>query len=181
MKLPKKKLKSITKLKKEAWDYFAEYIKFRDIQGEDSIGWYCYCVTCGKKLYYIYHSLDQKGNNRTNIDCQAGHYIQRKYLNLKFDEQNVHAQCGMTCNKWGLGEPLMYEDAIISKYGINTLERLKEARREYTAGLQVKHDRIYLQEIIDTYKAKSKKLKDKLGNFEFDKSSIGYTALDIPF
>jgi len=154
--MAKKKTKTLSKLDKELWDLFARYIKLRDIKGEDSLGYYGFCCTCDKKLYV----QDHEGH--TNRDAQAGHYVSRGMKNVKYDEQNVHLQCGLTCNKYGNGEPLAYEDFLIETYGKSTVDRLKQARRDYKAMIYQKTGRVEILEMIEIYKAKVKELEDDL-------------------
>jgi len=72
--MPKKQLKkpTITKLKKTLWKYFSAYIRARD-------GYRCF--TCDRYA--------------TGAGMHAGHFVPSSMggLGLRYDEDNVHAQC----------------------------------------------------------------------------------------
>lgn len=59
------------------------------------------CITCGRLV-------------RIN-ECDAGHFISRRFNSTLFDEKNVHLQCKQ-CNAWG-GKPLEYRRQIVKLYG----------------------------------------------------------------
>lgn len=97
---PMPKQKSISKLKKEADRVFSIFIRQRDTQ----------CVTCG-------------GRND-----HAGHYISRSWLNLRYDPQNVNAQC-VRCNIFLKGNMDEYTLFLVRTYGIEILDALKQRKR----------------------------------------------------
>jgi len=150
-----KKTKTLSKLDKDLWEVFARYIKLRDAKGNDSMGLYGYCCTCNKKLY-----IELEG--KKNIGAQAGHYIPRGIKNIKFDERNVHLQCGLSCNKFGGGKPFDYELFIIEKYGQEEVDRLKKAFIDYKSFNYQKLDRTFYEDNILKYKEKVKELEETL-------------------
>ncbi len=107
-KTPKKH--TIGWYKKETRKWFNTAIKYRDSVYTGD-GWVFDCVTCNTKVLF----KDREG--RTYRNAQAGHFQPEIYSNTRFDELNVNAQCGMRCNKLGLGEQIKYARAIDSKYG----------------------------------------------------------------
>ncbi|MEE8151301.1 MAG: recombination protein NinG [Nitrosomonadaceae bacterium] len=48
--------------------------------------------------------------------CDAGHYIKRECMALRFDERNVHAQC-WDCNRYMSGNREAYEARLTLDYG----------------------------------------------------------------
>ena len=58
---------------------------------------------------------------------QAGHFVKRSVNQLRYDEENVNAQCP-GCNIWKYGEQYAYAKALDLKYGTGTAERLMEQR-----------------------------------------------------
>lgn len=96
----KKKLKSISSLKKKVWITFSLFIRNRD-------KWTC--ITCG--------------NSFRGQQMHAGHFIPRTHGNTLFDEKNVHAQCAR-CNMFGNGEPHLYAEELIRRYGVEEFNNL---------------------------------------------------------
>lgn len=77
-KIGKKKLKPLSKLKKELWIVFAKWVKFE--YGNT-------CFTCGSIC--------------SGANLHAGHFIKKSIggLDLYFNENNVRPQCAR-CNIW---------------------------------------------------------------------------------
>lgn len=72
------------------------------------------CITCGKP-----------GNNKT-ID--AGHFFDRRYTDIRFDENNVHAQC-TSCNRgFTIGVWDKYLDRMLKIYGQEMVDNLMVRR-----------------------------------------------------
>lgn len=120
--MKKKKLKSFKKLKLEADRLFSIFIRKRDKH---------ICYTCGKWL--------------NPKESQAGHYISRNYLFLRYDERNVHCQ-GNECNIFKKGNLAVYALKLESQYGQGILQEL-EAKKLNNVG----DSRIFLTEIIKKY------------------------------
>jgi len=79
------------------------------------------CFTCGKV-----------GTVET---MQAGHYISRSVLSLRWDERNVHCQC-MPCNIWKHGALDVYALNLQLKYGdgiLKELARMKNTRIRFSS------------------------------------------------
>ena len=115
-KTPLKKIKSISKLKKEVWDVFSKLIRatYRDWKGEAR------CVTCDK--FYPVKLL------------QAGHFIPGRMNSILFDERGVHPQC-YNCNINLKGNPRKYDAFMERTYGsevIAELDRLSGQPRPFT-------------------------------------------------
>ena len=91
-----KKKPSISKLKKKLDTIFSIYIRLKDA---DENG-YNYCYTCNKKDYYKY--------------LQNGHFISRKYLATRFDEENCKPQCP-ACNVFRYGEQYLFGQKLGKK------------------------------------------------------------------
>ena len=100
----KSKYNNIKIAKKYAWEALSLYVRTRDKFK---------CFTC-----------DFVGN-RNNID--AGHYIPATHSYLRFNENNVHAQCTF-CNKGLEGNRVVYRPRMIEKYGLEFVEKLEESR-----------------------------------------------------
>ena len=97
--MKRKKLKSISQLKKEADKHFSIFIRRRDR----------YCVTCGA------------------LTAHAGHYISRSWLGLRYNERNVNGQC-VRCNIFLKGNMDEYALFLKRKYGPDILEELKKLK-----------------------------------------------------
>jgi uncharacterized C2H2 Zn-finger protein len=84
---------------------FSKYIRLRDA---DDNG-YCRCISCGKVFHWK--------------DGDAGHYINRKHMSVRWDEMNVHAQC-RACNRFDEGNGPGYTQGLMKKYGPEVLDLL---------------------------------------------------------
>lgn len=90
-------------------------------------------------------------------DADAGHYVNRKHMSLRFDEKNVNLQC-RSCNRFDEGNMIGYNHGLIEKYGDKVISYLDIKRHniskigptEYT--VLIKH---YQQEV--------KRLKEQKG------------------
>jgi hypothetical protein len=98
--------KSVSFLKKKLWKLFSKYIRERDKYT---------CFTCGK-------IADGSG-------MHAGHFITGATCptELYFSETNVHAQC-YHCNINLSGNWVIYEQKMLTKYGLETIDTLKKSR-----------------------------------------------------
>lgn len=127
-KKPLKKLKtkkpSYRLLKKKLDKVFSIYIRMRD-KGV--------CFTCGVQKPWK--------------QMQAGHYISRSSLALRFDERNVHCQC-MPCNVWKHGAMDVYALKLQAKYGDSILAELQRKKHQLT--LLTTKD---LEELIHKYES----------------------------
>lgn len=99
-----KKVKSISKLKKEADRVFSLWIRERD--GGT-------CFTCGKKDDPKY--------------MQAGHFISRSHNVLRFDERNVACQC-VGCNIFKSGNMSEYAERLMKKHGAGIIATLNKEK-----------------------------------------------------
>jgi hypothetical protein len=82
----------------------------------------------------------------TFATTQAGHFQPRQDLNTRWDERNVHPQCG-ACNGFRGGEQVKMAEYIDKTYGKGMADVLRaKARRP------LKLDRYKLQIWIDHYK-----------------------------
>lgn len=101
---------SISSLKKKADKYFSLYVRHRD-----SRNGLVECITCG-----VEKPINQ---------MQAGHFVSRRVNKLRFDEENVNAQC-TGCNMFKQGEQYLYSKVLDMKYGDGTAEKLMSQRHQ---------------------------------------------------
>lgn len=143
--MPKKKPK-ITTLRKKLWtNYFSRYIRLRDAIKTTGKVDYARCCTCNKV--------------KEIKSMHAGHFIAQGKSNfLRFNEQNVHAQCSQ-CNTYGRGEQDLYSQFIEREYGIEVLKKLRQDRWKTH-----KFTHSELEGLIETYKTKLKELIDEHGS-----------------
>lgn len=98
---------TLQQLHKKLWKVFSEFIRLRDA---DTNG-YCRCISCGRIAFW------KRGD--------AGHYISKGVsLFLKYDEDNVHFQCGR-CNQ-NEGNSIAYRKNLILKIGQERVDTLEE-------------------------------------------------------
>lgn len=108
------KKKGVAQLKKDADKYFSLCVRYRD--GEYKRGeWMVECITC-----HTEKPLKQ---------MQAGHFVSRKVSSLRYDEENVNAQCP-GCNVFKYGEQYLYSKEIDLKYGTGKADELMSRRHE---------------------------------------------------
>ena len=87
------------------WKIFSQYIRLRD---SDDTG-HLNCITSGRRVHWK--------------EADAGHFISRRHLATKFDEQNVNGQSRHD-NRFAAGKQYEYALAIDKKYGKGTAEKL---------------------------------------------------------
>ena len=129
------KSKTLSQLHKIFWKIFSEYSrrKFADRNG------YVACCSCGRIAHW--KSMD------------GGHYISKGgHLAVKYDDMNVHAQCGR-CNLQE-GSSVGYREFLVKKYGEKAVQSLED-RRKYPAGFT--RDGLLIR--IEEYKKKLSELK----------------------
>lgn len=114
------------KLVREADKVFSTYIRKKA-----SVNGYARCVTCNKRDKW------QKMDN--------GHYLSRKYVQIRWDETNCHVQC-KNCNQNLGGNLVKYRAYLIRLYGYDPTEILK--RKVQTRGKITVSD---IQNIINEY------------------------------
>lgn len=111
--LPKPKKRSVSKLKRELDTIFSRYIRHRDTNADGMIR----CYTCPKVMEFK--------------QAQAGHFVPRQYLSVRYDEVNVKSQC-FACNMLYNGQPSSYAARLERDYGKGTVEMLESRRKEIT-------------------------------------------------
>ena len=102
MAIKKPKHKSVSKLKKEVWDIFSQYVRITDCLRTTGCSSWGLCITCDKR-YHI--KL-----------LQAGHLIPGRHNANLFSKKGTHAQC-YNCNINLKGNTLEYRRQIIKLYG----------------------------------------------------------------
>lgn len=120
-----KKVKTLSKHKKELDAIFSRYIRWRD-KGQ--------CYTCPKK------------DDPKNMQC--GHFVPRQYLSVRFSEQNCHCQC-YACNMLYNGQPSRYAQRLKEEYGDGIIDELERNRHT-----PVKLDAIWYEQKKEEYKRK---------------------------
>ena len=139
-------------VKKEAWGFFADFIKLRDskwIGGTLQSN----CCTCNKLLAY--------GESTT----QAGHWLAGRNKGILFDERCVHSQCrscnySMDGNLGGVNEK--YYLFMIERYGHDVMEQIIDAKLKSIASI----DGWTIEELVairDKYKLLAQQRKTELG------------------
>ena len=108
---------------------FSIWIRTRDA---DENG-YCHCCSCGRIAHYK--------------EMDAGHFVNRSHMNLRYNETNVNAQCRY-CNRFDEGNNLGYATFLTKKHGSKILKKLQLAKYRTK-----KFNKFELQEMIKFYKA----------------------------
>jgi hypothetical protein len=131
---PKRKHKSLSALKKQAWDLLSKVIR-----GEASKNGWCNCYTCGKLLLLV-------------SDAQAGHAIGGRHNAVLFDEEIIRVQCA-ACNIFKRGNYQVFITKLIEENGFAWWQR-----KLIESGMSIKYDRSMLAEKIESYKERLAKL-----------------------
>lgn len=113
---------------------FSKFIRRRDCGFT-----YGRCISCGAIIQFS--------------GCDAGHYINRKHMALRYDENNVHAQC-RSCNRFDEGCVQGYRKGLISKIGEKATDML-EVKKHNTCHLSEAE----LDILISYYKKKLKEIE----------------------
>ena len=116
---------------------FSIYIRTRDSQEFE--GRQFRCISCGRILPIA--------------QADAGHYINRTHMSLRYSEDNVHAQC-RRCNRFDEGNMVGYRQGLIEKIGEQRLV-LMEAQKYAKHKLSVAE----LLILADHYKQMTKQFK----------------------
>lgn len=101
----------IMDLKAKLDKVFSEFIRLRD---SDENG-YCKCISSGKIAFW------------TEMDC--GHFINRKFMSLRFSEINCNAQSRYD-NRYCEGNFEGYRMGLIKKHGEGIIEKLYAMKNE---------------------------------------------------
>ena len=116
---------------------FSEFIRLRD---SDARG-YGRCISCGRIVHWK--------------DADAGHYVNRKHMSLRYDETNVNLQC-RACNRYDEGNMIGYHHGLVKKYGEGAVELLN-IRRHNSCRL----GKTEYETLIRYYGAKVRELKSQ--------------------
>ena len=95
---------------KSADKWFSKFIRMRDADNNGII----HCISCGRPVPW------QKAD--------AGHFIKRQHMAVRFNEKNVNAQCKY-CNNFEQGNDIGYARGLVRKYGQGIIEHLELAKR----------------------------------------------------
>lgn len=126
----KKKLKTLSQLKKDAWKLFSIWVR----KGNADWRGYVACFTCNQQ--FIWNSGE----------IHAGHFIHDKQ---DFNEMNIHPQC-QQCNYWKKGNTRIYAIRMVEKYGLEKVKELEKLAQEKGN----RYNRIELAEIMEKYELK---------------------------
>ena len=109
--MAKKKLKTLTKLKKELDAIFSTYVRLRDC----TIDGIATCVTCGDAKHYK--------------KMQNGHFMSRRHMSTRFEPMNTAVQC-MGCNMYNQGMQYEMSKYLDKTYGKGTAEDMQVLSRQ---------------------------------------------------
>lgn len=102
---------TLTRCKARTAAEFQRVIRLEAIEEDGLVS----CVTC-----------DWRGDYR---DCDAGHFVPRRYGATLFDPRNAHVQC-RNCNKHLAGNMSEYRRFMRDTYGIKTIRELEASKQE---------------------------------------------------
>lgn len=126
VKKKKKASRSLSKYKKELDRVFSIYIRAKYPKQ---------CFTCGKPGA-----------------LQNGHFIIRKYLATRWEEDNCRPQC-VGCNIYGKGMSIDFEENLIRDLGAERVQELKDARKQVIKMTEEEYVRLiaHYKNLVETY------------------------------
>lgn len=80
------------------------------------------CFVCGHRYGWFHPKTNPRG-------CQVGHFIKRKYTQLRWDFLNLEPQCAPD-NQLHNENPIPYTLAMIKAYGQKRLDYLNKKQKE---------------------------------------------------
>ncbi|MCK4821513.1 recombination protein NinG, partial [bacterium] len=89
--------------------------------------------------------------------ADAGHFIKRQFMSLRFNEKNVSGQC-RRCNWLLQGNDINYAKGLVKKYGEGILEQLVSTKNR-----TVHMGKFELKHIADYYRMKFNQIKKLKG------------------
>lgn len=133
--MPKKSKKEKSKLSrskvvKKLDAVFSRFIRFRDCDKHGIVT----CPLCGVKM--------------PRKKAQNMHFISRKNMKYRFDEDNCHAWC-QRCNVTLNGNYIEYTLYMVNRYWVEKTEAMKHDKQAY------KIETWELEEMIEYYKLKN--------------------------
>ena len=121
----------LSTLKNKLDKIFSEYIRRRDVDDHTGFG---KCIDCGRETPFA--------------EGDAGHFVGRRHLATRWDEDNVHFQ-HRYCNRFLNGRQYEYGQAL----GDRADDLIQKSHQV------AKFDATHLQYLIDVYKDKLAELK----------------------
>ena len=126
------KKKTTSQLKKQLDKLFSIYIRQRDASKIYALN---DCVCCGITKHWS--------------ELQAGHYISRSHLSLRYDERNVWPCC-VSCNIFKNGNMPAFAIFLENKFGKGILQKLDKIGREITKDFPYAEKIKYYQALLDS-------------------------------
>lgn len=114
---------------------FSIFIRMRDANDNGA----CICISCG-------------GMHHWKL-MDAGHFMNRRYMSLRYSEINCQCQC-RSCNRFDEGNIINFAEGLKAKYGEGIIDKLMIAKKT-----TVKHTKFEFETMINYYKAEVKKLE----------------------
>jgi len=131
-------VKTISKLKKELDKIFSLYIRLRKATPQGMTT----CFTCGTQKHYK--------------KMHAGHFMSRKHLSTRWNEDNVQVQCPK-CNLFGQGEQYTFGKLLDVRIDEGTADNLEQLARSTTKIMRHEYE-----DMIKEYKKKLKHVEANL-------------------
>lgn len=114
---------------------FSEFVRLKNAD-ENGI---CVCISCGKRLPWK--------------EMDAGHFVNRKHLSLRWNEINVQPQC-RACNRFDEGNIPAFGLGLQKKYGEQVIKNLLATKKN-----TMKYTQYEIDVIAKFYREEIKKLK----------------------
>ena len=134
------KIKKKPDYKKKLDTVFSQYIRLKYALP----GGMCQCISCGafkpwKKI-------------------QNGHYMSRRYMSTRFDEDNCRPQC-VACNIYNQGNAQMFRRGLVAQIGEKRVDMVEYRAKNESR----KYSEFEYKELIEEYSQKVRELKKEKG------------------
>jgi len=106
------------------WEVTSRIVRLRDT---NAVG-FGTCIASNKSIWYL------KKDGKILSNCDAGHYVTRAILSIKFDLNNVHAQ-GRKSNRFEGEDKAIFRKNLITKIGLVEVERIEKEHLSWGTNL----------------------------------------------
>ena len=113
---------------------FSQYVRLKNADSNGIVS----CISCGKPIHWK--------------QADAGHFVNRKHMSLRFSDINVQPQC-RACNRFDEGNLPGFGLGLQRKYGEDVIKRLLAVKNQ-----TVKFGQFEIDEMTKHYKGLVKEL-----------------------
>jgi len=136
--------KQQNKARKEAINELCRYVRIKECLETTGLPFVGICFTCDRRFHI------------TALD--AGHFVSGRRNAVVFEENGIHIQCSAWCNRVNHGNPKIYKDKMLARYGKEEVKRLEQLKHKV-----IQDKDMDFEGIAKKYKAKYESVMRKYG------------------